>query len=212
VLIDASRKYKIKKFVFISTDEVYGEITRGKFREDYPIKPNSPYAVSKAAADLLVQSYIRTYKFPAVVIRPCNNYGPWQYPEKLISLGILKVLSGGKVPVYGRGQNVREWLYVEDCAQGILQILNRGKTGQVYNLGSGRESRNIDTVKQLLRALKVSPTRFEFVKDRLGHDWRYSLDSRKVYKATGWKPALGLNKGIRFTVAWYLKNKSWLLG
>lgn len=210
ILIDASRKYNIKKFIFMSTDEVYGEIARGKFGESSPIRPNSPYAASKAAADLLVQSYIRTYNFPAIIIRPCNNYGPWQYPEKLIPLAILRVLSGEKVPVYGKGQNVREWLHVDDCAGGILKIINRGRLGEVYNLGSGRESRNIDTVKLLLRALKAGADRFEFVLDRLGHDLRYSLDSHKVYNQIRWRPAVNFNSGITQTVNWCVSRQDWL--
>jgi len=211
VLIDASRKHNIKKFIFMSTDEVYGEIARGKFSESSLIRPNSPYAASKAAADLLVQSYIRTYDFPAVIIRPCNNYGPWQYPEKLIPLAILRVLSGKKVPVYGKGQNVREWLYVDDCVQGILRIINRGKPGEVYNLGSGCESRNINTVKLLLRALKAGADRFEFVKDRLGHDLRYSLDSHKIRNAIGWIPAVTFEEGLQMTALWSILHKGWLL-
>jgi dTDP-glucose 4,6-dehydratase len=210
ILIDAVRKYGVSKFIFISTDEVYGEIANGKFTENSPIKPNSPYAASKAAADLLVQSYVRTYNFPAVIIRPSNNYGPWQYPEKLIPLAILRILDGGKIPVYGKGQNVREWLYVDDCAQGILAIMNKGKTGQIYNLGSTCESKNIDTVELLLKTLGVSGKRFEFVRDRLGHDIRYSLNSGKVVREIGWKPKVKLEEGLRLTVAWSLKHQSWL--
>jgi dTDP-glucose 4,6-dehydratase len=210
ILIDASRKYKIKKFIFISTDEVYGEIANGKFSEGSPIKPNSPYAVSKAAADLLVQSYVRTYKFPAIIIRPSNNYGPWQYPEKLIPLAILRILEGAKVPVYGRGINVREWLYVDDCAQGIMTIMHKGKIGQIYNLGSACESKNIDTVKLLLKTLGVRQDRFEFVKDRLGHDIRYSLDSSKITRELGWSPSVKFTGGLKLTVDWSLKHQDWL--
>jgi dTDP-glucose 4,6-dehydratase len=210
ILLDASRKYKVSKFVFISTDEVYGEIAQGKFSEDSPFKPNSPYAASKAAADLLVQSYIRTYKFPAIIIRPSNNYGPWQYPEKLIPLAILRILEGGKIPVYGKGQNVREWLYVDDCARGILAIMNKGKIGAVYNLGGACESKNIDTVKLLLKILGVKQDRLAFVKDRLGHDIRYSLNSKKVAEEIGWKPKIKLKAGLKLTVAWSLKHQSWL--
>ncbi|MDD5108719.1 MAG: dTDP-glucose 4,6-dehydratase [Candidatus Omnitrophica bacterium] len=210
IIMDASRKFGIKKFIFISTDEVYGEITNGKFDEDSPIKPNSPYAASKAAADLLVQSYIRTYEFPAIIIRPSNNYGPWQYPEKLIPLAILRIIEGGKVPVYGKGLNVREWLYVDDCAKGILAIMNKGTLGEVYNLGSNQKSRNIDTVKLLLKALGVSQKRFEFVKDRLGHDLRYSLDSKKLYKKIRWRPAVKFAQGLKYTVAWSFSHQSWL--
>jgi len=211
ILLDASRKYKVSKFIFISTDEVYGEISNGKFNENSPIKPNSPYAASKAAADLLVQSYIRTYKFPAIIIRPSNNYGPWQYPEKLIPLAILKILNGGKVPVYGLGKNVREWLYVDDCARGIIAIMRKGKIGQTYNLGSACESKNIDTVKLLLKTLGVGQERFEFVSDRLGHDIRYSLDSRKITREIGWKPVVLFAQGLKLTVAWSLKHQAWYL-
>ncbi|MFH1191706.1 MAG: dTDP-glucose 4,6-dehydratase [Candidatus Omnitrophota bacterium] len=210
ILMDASRKSGVRKFIFISTDEVYGEIANGKFNESSLIKPNSPYAASKAAADLLVQSYIRTYKFPAIIIRPSNNYGPWQYPEKLIPLAILRVIEGGRIPVYGQGKNVREWLYVQDCARGILMIMRKGKIGQVYNLGSTCESKNIDTVKLLLKTLGASPDRFEFVQDRLGHDIRYSLNSGKVARELGWKPDVLLAQGLKSTVDWSLEHKIWL--
>lgn len=210
VLLDASRKYNVKKFIFISTDEVYGEIKNGKFSESSPIKPNSPYAASKAAADLLTQAYIRTYNFPAIIIRPCNNYGPWQFPEKLIPVAIASVLKGGKVPVYAKGQNVREWLYVDDCARGILKIMQKGKIGQVYNLGSNAESKNIDTVKLLLQYLGVSQSRYKFVKDRPGHDLRYSLHCSKIKKELIWCPQVSFKEGLRLTVNWYLQHKTWL--
>jgi len=210
ILLDASRKYKVSKFIHISTDEIYGEIPNGKFSENSLIKPNSPYAASKAAADLLVQSYIRTYKFPAIIIRPSNNYGPWQYPEKLIPLSVLKILLGLNIPVYGKGINVREWLYVDDCVRGIMTIMHKGKIGQIYNLGSTCESKNIDTVKLLLKTLGVSQDRFEFVKDRLGHDIRYSLNSGKITKELGWKPNIKLAGGLKLTVDWSLKHAPWL--
>lgn len=210
ILLDASRRHKVGKFIHISTDEVYGEIPNGKFNEGSTIKPNSPYAASKAGADLLVQSYIRTYKFPAIIIRPSNNYGPWQYPEKLIPLSVLKILLGLNIPVYGKGLNVREWLYVEDCVRGILMIMNKGKIGQIYNLGSTCESKNIDTVKLLLKTLGVSQDRFEFVKDRLGHDIRYSLNSGKMTRELGWKPRVLLAEGLKLTVDWSLKHQAWL--
>ena len=210
ILLDASREYKVSKFIYISTDEVYGEIPNGKFNESSSIKPNSPYAASKAAADLLVQSYIRTYNFPAIIIRPSNNYGPWQYPEKLVPLAILRIFGGGKIPVYGKGLNVREWLYVEDCVRGILAIMSKGKIQETYNLGSACESKNIDTVKLLLKTLGVSQDRFEFVKDRLGHDIRYSLNSRKVNRELGWKPHVLLAQGLKLTVDWSFEHKFWL--
>jgi len=209
-LIDASRTHNVKKFIFISTDEVYGEIANGKFTEDSPIRPNSPYAASKAAADLLVQAYVRTYNFPAIIVRPSNNYGPWQYPEKLVPLAILRILGGGKIPVYGKGLNVREWLYVDDCCRGIMTIMRKGKIGQIYNLGSACESRNIDTVKLLLKTLGSSQERFKFVKDRLGHDIRYSLNSNKLCRKLGWKPKVLLAQGLKLTVAWSFKHQDWL--
>ncbi len=210
ILIDASREYRAEKFIFISTDEVYGEIANGKFSEDSPVKPNSPYAASKAAADLLVQSYIRTYDFPAIIIRPSNNYGPWQYPEKLIPLAILRIIQREKIPVYGAGKNVREWLYVDDCAKGILAVAQKGQAGQIYNLGSSCESRNIDTVKLLLKTLGAGQNDFKFVKDRPGHDLRYCLNSGKITKKLGWKPTVKLREGLRLTVGWAFSNRSWL--
>jgi len=211
ILLDVSRKYGTKKFVHISTDEVYGEITKGEFTEGSAIKPNSPYAASKAAADLLINSYIRTYGFPAVIVRPCNNYGVWQYPEKLIPLSILKIFRGEDIPIYGNGRNVREWLYVDDCARGILSILLKGKTGEVYNIGSNEERQNLDTIRLLLNVLGVSLDRIEFVKDRLGHDIRYRLNCSKTVRETGWRPKVNLEEGLKKTVSWAKDNRGWLL-
>lgn len=211
VLLDISRKYNIQKFIHLSTDEIYGEIRKGKFTEDSPLKPNSPYAASKAAADLLIRSYIRSYAFPAIIIRPCNNYGPWQYPEKLIPLAISRIIENRKVPLYAEGKNIREWLYVEDCAEGILEILKRGKVGKIYNLGSNEEKINLDVVDLLLGYFNKPKSIVEFVKDRPGHDFRYSLDSHQIYKQIKWKPKVSFEDGIRITVSWYLKNKNWLL-
>ncbi|MDD5156358.1 MAG: dTDP-glucose 4,6-dehydratase [Candidatus Omnitrophica bacterium] len=210
VLLEAAREQGIKNFIHISTDEVYGDIIKGKFAEDSPLSPNSPYAASKAAADLLIKSYIRTYNLPAIIIRPCNNYGPWQYPEKLIPLAILKILRGQKVPVYAQGRNIREWVYVEDCAKGILRILQKGRLGHIYNLGSSEEKQNIDVVKTILKTLDAPGTMFEFVKDRLGHDIRYSLDSKKAYRQVNWKPKVRFKDGIKLTVCWCLGHKDWL--
>ncbi|MEK6728381.1 MAG: GDP-mannose 4,6-dehydratase [Candidatus Omnitrophota bacterium] len=194
-----------------NTDEVYGDIERGSFTEDSPIKPNSPYAASKAAADLLIKAYVRTYSFPAIIIRPCNNYGPWQYPEKLIPVIINRALQNQKVPVYAKGLNVREWLYVSDCAEAILLLLKKAKTGEVYNVGSGHRQKNIDVVKQILKILDKPVTQIEFVKDRLGHDWRYALDSSKVRKL-GWKPKTSFSSGLENTVTWNISNRKWLMG
>jgi len=211
VLLKVSKDCGIKKFVHISSDEVYGEIRRGKFSEDSPLRPNSPYAASKAAADLLIKAYIRTYNFPAIIIRPSNNYGPWQYPEKLIPLAILKLLRNEKVPVYAKGKNVREWLYVEDCANAILKVLEKGRLGQIYNIGSNQERQNIEVVRSLLKILNADETKIHFIKDRPGHDIRYKLNWRKITKETAWKPRVKFEEGIRFTVNWYLRHKNWLL-
>lgn len=209
VLLEACRKHKIKRFMQVSTDEVYGEIEKGNFREDSPLSPNSPYSASKAAADLLIKSYIRTYNLPAVIARPSNNYGPWQYPEKLIPVVINNAMRGKKVPVYAEGMNVREWLYVSDCAQALLFLLDKARTGETYNIGSGHEEKNIDVVKRILEILGKPVTLIEFVKDRLGHDWRYALDSSKITKL-GWRPGIKFSSGIEKTVAWNIANYRWL--
>jgi dTDP-glucose 4,6-dehydratase len=211
ILLDAARTYKIKKIIHISSDEVYGEIKKGVFFEDSPLKPNSPYAVSKTAADLLIKAYIRTYDFPAIIVRPCNNYGPWQYPEKLIPLSILKIIRKEKIPVYALGENVREWLYVQDCAQGIFEILKKGKCGETYNLGSGQEKNNLAVVRLILKIFNVSESLIQFVKDRPGHDIRYSLNSGKIINEIGWRPKVKFELGIKFTINWCLKHKDWLL-
>ncbi len=209
VLLDISRKYETERFVHISTDEVYGEIKRGCFTEESPFSPNSPYAASKAAADLLVKAYIRTHDISALIVRASNNYGPWQYPEKLIPVVIKKALLGQKVPVYARGQNVREWLHVSDCAAAIFLLIEKGKSGQAYNIGSGYEKKNIDTVKELLSILGKSKSLIRFVKDRPGHDFRYCLDCSKI-RSLGWKPRLDIGTGLALTAAWYKENFSWL--
>lgn len=211
ILLDVSRKYKIKKFIHISSDEVYGEIKKDSFSEDSPLRPNSPYAASKAAADLLIKSYIRTYNFPAIIVRPCNNYGSWQYPEKLIPLAILKALRNEKIPVYGKGQNIREWLYVSDCIDAIFLILEKGKIDEIYNIGSGQEKRNIDVVKQILDILGKPQNLIEFVKDRPGHDIRYRLNSEKIRKEISWQPKIKFDSGLENTVKWYIEYKDCLL-
>lgn len=210
ILLDLSREEKIKKFVHISTDEVYGDILKGKFKENSPIKASSPYAASKAAADLLVQSYMRTYDFPAVIVRASNNYGPWQYPEKFIPLSILKLLKNKKIPVYGTGKNVREWLYVDDCAKAVKVILDKAEVKKIYNLGSGIEKRNIDVAKKVISLMGKNSKSIEFVKDRLGHDFRYCLDSKKIFNEVKWKADTDFEKGISLTIKWCLENKSWL--
>lgn len=207
-LLDISKKYRIKKFIHISTDEIYGDIKEGRFSENSALKPNSPYAASKAAGDLLIRAFVRTYNFPAIIVRPCNNYGPWQYPEKLIPLAILKILRNEKVPVYGNGTNVREWLYVQDCAEAIFQILEKGKMGSIYNLSSREEKRNIEVIRLILRILRKDEDLIEFVKDRPGHDFRYSLDCTRIYRL-GWRPRHNFTQALELTVKWYLRNISW---
>ncbi|RKY32013.1 MAG: dTDP-glucose 4,6-dehydratase [Candidatus Omnitrophota bacterium] len=209
-LLDIINKYEIRKFIQISTDEVYGEIIRGRFLESSPLRPNSPYAASKAAADLLISSYMRTYGFPALIVRPCNNYGPWQYPEKLIPLSILKIIKGDKIPLYGDGKNVRQWLYVDDCARGIVELMEKGSIGEIYNLSGAEELKNIEVLKIILRILNCSDSLIQFVKDRPGHDKRYSLNSQKISKL-GFKPRVSFRKGIENTVNWCLEHKTWLL-
>ncbi len=212
VLLDACLKFRVERFIQISTDEVYGDILKGKFKENSHFKPNSPYSASKASADLLIKSYIRTYNLGAIIIRPSNNYGPWQYPEKLIPVAILKIIQKQKVPVYAKGLNVREWLFVDDCARGIYKIMEAGKTGEIYNLGSSAEKKNIEVIRALLSILRADKSAISFVQDRPGHDLRYSLDSNKVKAETGWYPEIDFEQGLKRTVDWYLKNKDWLLG
>jgi len=208
-LLDACRRQRIGRFVHISTDEVYGEIRRGSFKETSPLAPNSPYAASKAAADLLVKSYMRTYGFPAIIVRPSNNYGPWQYPEKLVPVVILRALQGQYIPVYARGHNVREWLHVSDCAKAVWKIFEKGRIGEVYNVGSGHERRNIDTVKFLLDLLGKPHDMIRFVKDRPGHDVRYCLATARV-RSLGWRPRVAFEDGMRDVVAWCLGHRPWL--
>ncbi|MGA2775759.1 MAG: dTDP-glucose 4,6-dehydratase [Candidatus Omnitrophota bacterium] len=212
VLLNAAKKNRVDRFIHISTDEVYGDLENGEFHEGSPLKPSSPYAASKAAADLLVRSYVRTFNFPAIIVRPSNNYGPGQYPEKLIPLSILRILQNRKVPVYAQGKNVREWLFVADTADAILKVLNKGRVGEVYNLGSDYELQNIQVVKMLLKILEAKEDLIQFVKDRPGHDIRYRLDSRKIKRETGWQPEVKFEEGLEKTVEWCLFNKEWLFG
>lgn len=210
-LLEAARYFGVQKFINISTDEVYGELRDGgQFHETTPLNPNSPYSVSKASADMLGRAYHRTYDLPVITVRPCNNYGPWQYPEKLIPVAIWKALHDEKVPVYARGENVREWIYVADCAKAVFEIMKNGKAGEIYNVGSGEEKKNIEVVKTILRILKKPEDRIEFVKDRLGHDFRYSLNSQKINVELGWKANMPFSEGIEKTVAWYTQNFDWM--
>jgi len=207
-LLSCSRKHKLERFIHISTDEVYGEIEKGKFTEDSQLAPNSPYSASKAAGDFFVRSYIRTFNFPAIIIRPSNNYGPWQYPEKFIPVAISSVLANKKIPVYAQGLNCREWLYVKDCVKGIALIMEKGKIGEIYNLGSSKEMRNIDLAKEMLKILKKPDDFIDFIEDRPGHDFRYCLDSSKVNNL-GWSPQTDFETGLGTTVEWYKNKRTW---
>ncbi|MDD5255129.1 MAG: dTDP-glucose 4,6-dehydratase [Candidatus Omnitrophica bacterium] len=210
-LLSAARRYAVRRFVHISSDEVYGEIRRGAFREESPLRPSSPYSASKASADLLVQAFMRTYRFPALIVRPSNNYGPWQFPEKLIPVIIHRALHNRTVPIYARGLNRREWICVSDCASGILCALQKGKDGEVYNLGSGHEEKNLDIARKILEILQRRTSLIKFVVDRPGHDFRYALDSAKM-RSLGWAPKLTFAEGISETVGWYAHHREWLAG
>ncbi|MGB9834883.1 MAG: dTDP-glucose 4,6-dehydratase [bacterium] len=210
VLLNSALKHEIKKFVHISTDEVYGALgEEGVFKETDPFRPRSPYAASKAAADLLVQAYFTTYGLPVCIARPSNNYGPYQFPEKLIPLMITNLIEGKNVPVYGQGLNVRDWLFVEDNCQAIDLILEKGKPGEAYNIGGKCEKHNIEVVREVLKVMGKSEEMVEFVPDRPGHDFRYALDNTKIESELGWNPATSFEEGIRRTVEWYTNNSHW---
>jgi len=211
VLLDAAKDYGVKQFINISTDEVYGDLGKdGRFYESTPLNPSSPYSVSKASADMLGRAYQRTYGLPVITIRPSNNYGPWQYPEKLIPVIIMKAMNNEKVPVYAKGENVREWLFVSDCADAVFQIMEKGEAGEIYNIGSGEEKRNIEVVKTVLALLKKPEDLIEFTKDRPGHDFRYSLNSDKIKGQLGWRCRVSFADGIEKTVRWYVENMDWV--
>lgn len=208
VLLEAARKYKIKKFLFISTDEVYGSIAKGKFKETNLLLPNSPYAASKASADLLSRSYFKTHNLPVLITRSSNNYGPWQFPEKLIPLFVTQLIENKKVPVYGDGKQVRDWLYVLDNCAGIDLVLHQGKIGEIYNIGADCEKENIEITKIILKELNQNESMIKYVKDRLGHDRRYALNSSKI-KRLGWKPEYRFNQALKQTINWYKNNQEW---
>ena len=210
-LLECAMSAGVKKFVHVSTDEVYGSLPEGGyFTEQPPLSPNSPYSASKAGSDLLVRAYYETYKFPGVITRCSNNYGPYQFPEKLIPLMISNALEDKPLPVYGDGMNVRDWLYVEDHCRAIDAVLHKGKAGEVYNIGGSNEWHNIDLVKLLLKDLGKPESLIKFVKDRLGHDRRYAIDSSKIQKELGWSPRTTFEDGIKKTIAWYRNNSTWI--
>jgi len=211
MLLEAARKHKVKRFVQISTDEVYGSIKKGKFKETDPLSPSSPYSASKAGADLLAMSYYKTFSLPVLITRSSNNFGPYQYPEKLIPLFITNLLEDKKVPLYGNGLNVRDWIYVWDNCAGIDVVLRKGKVGETYNIGGGNEKTNIEITKAILGELGKDESFIEYVKDRPGHDFRYALDTRKI-KKLGWKPKHKFKEAIKETVKWYKENEWWWRG
>jgi dTDP-glucose 4,6-dehydratase len=209
VLLDAAREFGVQRFVQVSTDEVYGSLGEtGYFTEDTPLAPNSPYAASKAAADLLVRSYLHTFGLPAIITRCSNNYGPRQYPEKLIPLFITRLLHDEPVPVYGDGKNVRDWIHVRDHCAAVEAVWRRGRVGEVYNIGGRCERTNLELTHALLAALGKPASLIQYVADRLGHDRRYAIDCTKIERELGWRPTTSFEDGLRETVAWYKEQKS----
>ncbi|MEG1048563.1 MAG: dTDP-glucose 4,6-dehydratase [Bacilli bacterium] len=214
VLMDASKAYNIKRYHQISTDEVYGDLPLDRpdllFSETNPIHTSSPYSASKASADLLVQAYIRTFNFPATISRCSNNYGPYQFPEKLIPVVVSKALKNESIPVYGKGENIRDWIHVHDHNVGIDLIMHKGKVGEVYNLGGHSEKTNIELVKLILLYLKKPESLITFVADRKGHDLRYAIDSTKIENELGWQRTYDFESGIKETIDWYVNNEQWI--
>tara|TARA_B110001452_G_scaffold197243_1_gene167195 strand:+ start:29 stop:1042 length:1014 start_codon:yes stop_codon:yes gene_type:complete len=216
-LLESFKNFSIKnksRLIHISTDEVYGDILTGRSHEKYPYRPSSPYAASKAASDHLVSSYVRTYDLPAIVTNCSNNYGPKQHPEKLIPKLIYNILNNKPLPIYGKGTNSREWIYVKDHCEALIKVFSKGKIGEFYNIGSNKNMNNLEVTKELLRNSKKSinlgnKVKINFVKDRPGHDIRYALNSNKIKKKLSWKPKTNFSRGIKLTLDWYLKNKSY---
>ena len=213
VLLDACRIYGIQRFHQVSTDEVYGDLPLDRpdlfFTEDSPVRASSPYAASKASADLLVQAYHRTFGVPATISRCSNNYGPYQFPEKLIPLMVVNAFQDQPLPVYGKGENVRDWLYVEDHCSAIDEILLKGTAGELYNIGGHNERTNLEVVRTILHEVRKPEELIQFVQDRPGHDRRYAIDPAKMQQTFGWAPRTAFSDGIRKTIRWYLEHKTW---
>ncbi|MBM3319442.1 MAG: dTDP-glucose 4,6-dehydratase [Candidatus Eisenbacteria bacterium] len=210
VLVEQATRRKVRRFLHISTDEVYGSLgASGSFQEGSPLRPNSPYAASKAAADLLLRAWAKTYGAPVVITRSSNNYGPYQFPEKLIPLMILRALEDGTLPVYGDGSNVRDWIHVEDHCRALDLVLREGRLGEVYNIGSRSEMPNIEIVRTILRLLEKPESLIRFIEDRPGHDFRYAIDPGKIESELGWRPERTVGEGLAETVAWYLSHREW---
>ena len=209
VLLDAARSSDIKRFVHVSTDEVYGSISEGSWPEDHPLLPNSPYSASKAGSDLLVRAYNRTHKLDTVITRCSNNYGQYQFPEKVMPLFITNIIEGKKVPLYGNGLNVRDWLHVDDHCRGIALALTKGRAGEVYNIGGGTELTNVELTHKILKAMGVGEEFIQPVEDRKGHDLRYSVDISKINKELGYSPQVNFEEGLIQTINWYKNNEAW---
>ena len=208
-LLAASLQNQVSVFVQVSTDEVYGSISEGSWSEEYPLLPNSPYSASKASADLICRSYNRTFEMDIRVTRCSNNYGPHQFPEKVIPLFVTNLIDNGKVPLYGNGLNVRDWLHVDDHCDGIYSVLSEGKSGNIYNIGGGRELTNRELTEIILRKFDRDESSIEYVTDRLGHDLRYSVSHEKISRELGYKPKINFEDGIEETIEWYKRNESW---
>jgi len=210
-LLKCAKEHDIAKFVHVSTDEVYGSLGKdGYFTEETPVAANSPYSASKAGSDLLARAYYKTYGFPSIITRCSNNYGPHQFPEKLIPLMICQAREDKPLPVYGDGMNVRDWLHVEDHCAAVDRVLQRGIPGEVYNIGGNNEWQNIDIVKLILKELNKPEKLIEFVEDRLGHDRRYAIDSGKIKEKLGWEPSVTFESGIKQTIQWYCDHSQWI--
>jgi len=208
--LETARRFEVGKFIQVSTDEVYGSLgEEGLFTENTPLSPNSPYSSSKAAADMMVLAFYHTYGMPVVITRCSNNYGQFQFPEKLIPLMIINAMNNKKLPVYGDGMNVRDWIYVIDHNKAIDLVFEKGRSGEVYNIGASNEMPNIEIVKLVLNLLKKSKNLIQYVKDRPGHDRRYAIDSSKIQSELGWKPKFTFETAIDDTIKWYLKNNNW---
>lgn len=211
VLLQAARALNVQRFLHISTDEVYGDLAVGEVAdENFPLQPSSPYSASKAGSDLLVRSFVRTYRFPAVTTRSSNNYGPYQFPEKMLPLMITNAMADKPLPVYGDGRQQRDWLHVEDNCRALLAVLERGRVGEVYNVGGTDILENLDLLSRLLKIMEKPETLIKYVADRPGHDRRYALDCSKMERELGWKPVIPLQSGLEQTVRWYRDNQDWV--
>jgi len=209
VLLEGAKKHGIQRFIQVSTDEVYGSTDSGRFTEQSPLSPSSPYSASKTAADLLCCAYFKTHRLPAIVTRCTNNFGPYQFPEKLIPLAVTNALENKPVPIYGDGLNIRDWIFVSDHCQALDAVIQKGQLGEIYNIGSGNEKTNLELIRKLLELLDKPQSLIQFVTDRPAHDRRYALDCTRIATELGWKPAYSFEKALSATVEWYLKNESW---